>query len=312
LESHIAIQTGILFTLSVQQLVSCAPNSQHCGSVVVADGYGGGCNGSTGELAYDFISSGRGIVTEWKWGYTSYAGGRGKCTLSPSPFITSDDDEDDTSTYTKNVKNQNLHVTADEEIEEEDKNNNDNNVDLLIPGAVASIKGHSNLRTNSYVDLLHAVATKGPVVVNVAADEGWLLYKGGIYDDIHTPNRDINHVVVVEGYGTDPITQEDYWLVRNSWGPLWGEHGYIRLKRLNPYNVSLCTANAAAAAALKTTAGKGTVLLDECGECKMDMTPQDGIACVGPDFTIKPKPVMVCGTSGILYDGLIPVGGSLI
>merc|ERR1712238_535867 len=170
--------------------------------------------------------------------------------------------------------------------------------------------GHTQLRTNSYLELLHAVATKGPVVVNVAASQGWQSYQGGIFTDLDEEQRDLNHVVVVEGYGTDPLTHQHFWLVRNSWGPQWGEQGYIRLHRVNPYNPRECTANAAKAATAGTTVQNK--LLDPCGECKMDMTPQDGIACVGPDFSIKPKPVMVCGTSGILYDALLPVGGALL
>jgi len=323
LEAHIAIHTGFLFTFSVQELISCAPNTEHCGSV--AGGYGGGCNGSTGELAYDFISSGRGIVTEWEWGHTSYAGSRGTCPLHPSPFSTDDNDDDDDATSTTSTKssvkkkNRKLYSKAHYSSSKSSSSDSSSSDDLLIPGAVASITGHTQLRTNSYLELLHAVATKGPVVVNVAANEGWQSYQGGIFTDLEEEHRDVNHVVVVEGYGTDPITHKDFWLVRNSWGPLWGEQGYIRLQRVNPYNQRECAANAKAvmAMAMATTGKKGTPttvpkLLDPCGECKMDMTPQNGIACVGPDFSIKPKPVMVCGTSAILYDALLPVGGSLL
>lgn len=32
------------------------------------------------------------------------------------------------------------------------------------------------------------------------------------------------------GYGTD-ASEGDYWTLRNSWGPNWGEDGFIRLKR---------------------------------------------------------------------------------
>jgi hypothetical protein len=46
----------------------------------------------------------------------------------------------------------------------------------------------------------------------------------------------------------------------------------------------------------------------------MDVKPADGIACskdeTGHDIT--PKAVSVCGTSGVLFDGVVPIGGHLL
>lgn len=46
-------------------------------------------------------------------------------------------------------------------------------------------------------------------------------------------------------------------------------------------------------------------------DCGYDETPLDGIACaLNPDGSeIIQKKVSVCGTNGLLFDPVIPVGG---
>jgi len=63
-------------------------------------------------------------------------------------------------------------------------------------------------------------------------------YKGGIIDfenyvpstDCKNTTADVNHAVIIVGYGTD-ANGVDYWKVKNSWGPTWGEKGYFRIAR---------------------------------------------------------------------------------
>merc|ERR1719221_2309603 len=85
------------------------------------------------------------------------------------------------------------------------------------------------LRINDYNALIQAVATKGPISVGVAAGGiGWQLYGGGVMKGAGC-GWVIDHAVVCTGYGTD--SGKMYWNIRNSWGGLWGEKGYIRLQR---------------------------------------------------------------------------------
>ncbi|KAK3608345.1 hypothetical protein CHS0354_030800 [Potamilus streckersoni] len=76
----------------------------------------------------------------------------------------------------------------------------------------------------------------GPIAVSFEVYDDFVHYKGGIY--IHTGLRDkfnpfeiTNHVVLVVGYGVEPVTGQKYWVVKNSWGEAWGEMGFFRIRR---------------------------------------------------------------------------------
>ena len=47
----------------------------------------------------------------------------------------------------------------------------------------------------------------------------------------------IDHTVVVVGYGTDE--DGDYWIIRNQYGTQWGINGYMKMQRgaRNPQGV---------------------------------------------------------------------------
>jgi len=81
---------------------------------------------------------------------------------------------------------------------------------------------------NSYYDLMNAVAKIGPIAITVDASS-WSAYDSGIFNGCNQVNPDVDHGVVLMGYGSE--NGQGYWLVRNSWSPAWGEKGYIRIHR---------------------------------------------------------------------------------
>jgi C1A family cysteine protease len=85
--------------------------------------------------------------------------------------------------------------------------------------------------------LKDAVFRVGPVSAAIHVNmQKFMLYKEGIFVDNECPTsiEDLNHGVLVVGYGTkstDSGKPIDYWIVKNTWGPEWGESGYIRMAR---------------------------------------------------------------------------------
>merc|ERR1711871_879868 len=53
-------------------------------------------------------------------------------------------------------------------------------------------------------------------------------YPGGIYkQDVLFPMP--NHILSIVGWGHDSSVNEDYWILRNSWGTYWGTDGYAKI-----------------------------------------------------------------------------------
>ena len=78
--------------------------------------------------------------------------------------------------------------------------------------------------------LQQAVATIGPISVAIDASRlSFQLYKSGVYSEPACSSTDLDHAVLVIGYGTQ--AGRAYWLVKNSWGTGWGENGYIKIAR---------------------------------------------------------------------------------
>jgi len=68
------------------------------------------------------------------------------------------------------------------------------------------------------------VAAKSPASIIVDAN-AWSFYRGGVMTAAQC-GYSTDHAVQAVGYDTTA----GYWIVRNSWGPRWGENGYIRLQ----------------------------------------------------------------------------------
>lgn len=137
---------------------------------------------------------------------------------------------------------------------------------------IAKVASFVELPANDAEALMDAVAFEGPIAVSVDASR-WSSYAGGIFDGCdYSANITQNHAVQLVGYGHDFDSGKDYWIIRNSWGPRWGEGGYMRLLR------------------------------EKTPQCGWSVDAHMGAACDG-----DPDQEWVCGMCGVLSGSTFPV-----
>ncbi|XP_057794729.1 cysteine protease XCP2-like [Salvia miltiorrhiza] len=104
---------------------------------------------------------------------------------------------------------------------------------------VVTIDGYHDVPANDEKSLLKALANQPLSVAIDASGRDFQFYSGGVFDG-HC-GTDLDHGVAAVGYGTSKGV--DYVVVKNSWGPKWGEKGFIRMKRNNGKPEGMCGIN---------------------------------------------------------------------
>jgi len=99
-------------------------------------------------------------------------------------------------------------------------------------GKCSGLSEYPNVTVSEYGSISGAdamqkeIAARGPIACGI--DAGPILnYTGGIAT---MAGEGVDHVISVVGWGTNPVDNSQYWIVRNSWGEYWGEMGYVRVK----------------------------------------------------------------------------------
>ncbi|XP_029437298.1 cathepsin K-like isoform X2 [Rhinatrema bivittatum] len=97
-------------------------------------------------------------------------------------------------------------------------------------GKAAKCRSYKEVTEGSEKALKRAVARVGPISVGIDASlPSFQSYSKGVYYDPDCNVDDINHAVLVVGYGVQK--GKKYWIIKNSWGKEWGNKGYILMAR---------------------------------------------------------------------------------
>jgi len=268
LDAHHEIYVGTVRNFSAQQIVSCAPDPRHCGGK-------GKCEGSTVELAFDWVLH------------------EGCATQEDVPYLGKDLSETIAKCNASTQLSRGPHDLVGGGLSAKHGS-------ATLAGAYFQMYGYKMLERNNEAALIRSLYQHGPVATSACADT-WFEYERGI---INSCNESciVDHAITLYGYGqaviganpdegghhgdnfqvldADSSTQGRqqgkvvmYWLIRNSWGPDWGEKGFLRLARFGR----------------------------EGAHCGKDTDNSEGTGCDG-----DPKVVEVCGMCGFLWDSVIP------
>jgi cathepsin X len=115
-------------------------------------------------------------------------------------------------------------------------------------GSCHAITNYTRYKVGDYADIsgeenmMKEIWARGPISCGVDASAALEQFVGnGIFKQ-YNPNPMINHIISVVGWGVDSMSGVKYWIIQNSWGVPFGDHGFFRLVRGEPdYNLGVNT-----------------------------------------------------------------------
>jgi C1A family cysteine protease len=89
------------------------------------------------------------------------------------------------------------------------------------------------------IEMKKSLVKHGPLIISIDhLNESFMRYKSGIYYEPNCTEQN-SHAVLLVGYGSE--NGNDYWIVKNSFGKLWGENGFFRIARNKKNHCSIAT-----------------------------------------------------------------------
>ena len=74
-----------------------------------------------------------------------------------------------------------------------------------------------------------SVFIQGPVTAYLYVSDQFF-YGEGVFESDDC-DHDINHAVLITGWGIDQYSGLEYWIIKNSWSTDWADNGYLKLRR---------------------------------------------------------------------------------
>jgi hypothetical protein len=229
---------GNLKEFSVQQIIDCTSSDVKisCNSSKPSHGCGGG---DLLDIVGAYFKTPRKILFDTDYSYTSYyntagvpPGEDGNIKLTNYDFVVGDDNCD--------TKTNNYYLDTGEFVI--------NDYRILSPIDAIIIDKEEYLK--------QAIYNYGPVSVSYLGgnfkeningtnyfpfkeypfnefgkfEEGKYISEAGVYNGPISFSYSLSHAMIITGWGKDETygTNQNYWLVKNTWGELWGLQGFVR------------------------------------------------------------------------------------
>ncbi|XP_075167560.1 cathepsin L-like [Haematobia irritans] len=129
---------------------------------------------------------------------------------------------------------------------------------------------YSTITNGDDDELRRAVSVGFPVIVEVNPHSfEFMHYSKGIYEPPANTRTTGSHFMLVIGFGKDKTTNQDYWLLQNSFGTDWGENGLMRMIRSDKVKL-------AKNAIYPTKLGAGTGAVEDPGAGPVEGAPARG------------------------------------
>ncbi len=97
-----------------------------------------------------------------------------------------------------------------------------------VPHTDIEASAYKNVKS-SVSQLKAALSTQGISIGVHAGQDAFRYYDSGIMTGCKGSSTSIDHGIGLVGWGIDATTQAEYWIIRNSWGTVWGEEGYAKV-----------------------------------------------------------------------------------